>query len=78
MEMYHFVFYKHSFCSCKYTLLGVYLHLTRQHWISSLSLILPGNDDDIHLLTGTRQTTFGGVSSATLPLGPDQVKAHER
>lgn len=26
--------------------LGSLLHLTRQHWISLFSLILPGNDDD--------------------------------
>lgn len=38
--------------------LGDYLHLTRQHWISFLSLILPGNDDDTHLLTATRKTAF--------------------
>ncbi len=35
-----------------------YLHLTRQHWISSLSLILPGNDDDSHLRTTTRQAAL--------------------
>lgn len=33
--------------------LGDYLHLTRQHWISSLSLILPGNDDGRHLPAAT-------------------------
>lgn len=38
--------------------LGDYLHLTRQHWISSLSLILPGNDDDSHLRAATRQTAL--------------------
>lgn len=38
--------------------MGDYLHLTRQHWISSLSLILPGNDDDNHLQTATRQTAL--------------------
>lgn len=31
--------------------LGSLLHLTRQHWISLFSLILPGNDDDGCLLT---------------------------
>lgn len=43
--------------------LGDYLHLTRQHWISSLSLILPGNDDDSHLPTAiisTALSLFGG------------------
>lgn len=46
--------------------MGDYLHLTRQHWISSLSLILPGNDDDSHLLTATRKAALaalgGGVT----------------
>lgn len=41
---FNFVFLKLHF-----KVFGDYLHLTRQHWISSLSLILPGNDDDRHL-----------------------------
>lgn len=39
-----------TFCFSRYVcVFGDYLHLTRQHWISSLSLILPGNDDDRRL-----------------------------
>lgn len=37
------------FLKLHFDVFGDYLHLTRQHWISSLSLILPGNDDDRHL-----------------------------
>lgn len=37
------------FLKLHFNVFGDYLHLTRQHWISSLSLILPGNDDDRHL-----------------------------
>ena len=50
--------------------LGDYLHLTRQHWISSLSLILPGNDDDSHLRPATRQTTFAMLEAACPWRGP--------
>lgn len=44
-----------SFINAAFRVFGDYLHLTRQHWISSLSLILPGNDDDRRL-----QATAGG------------------
>lgn len=54
--------------------MGDHLHLTRQHWISSLSLILPGNDDDNHLLTATRKTAFSRLSRNLLLLNlRDQV-----
>ena len=50
--------------------LGDYPHLTRQHWISSLSLILPGNDDDGHLRTPNRQTALAAASSPGLWIEP--------
>lgn len=55
--------------------LGDYLHLTRQHWISSLSLILPGNDDDSHQQTATRQTTLAMLATTCARPGPqiDQI-----
>lgn len=52
--------------------LGDYLHLTRQHWISSLSLILPGNDDDSHLPTAN---SFSNVSISVLwAWAPDRLE----
>jgi len=56
------VSWRHVMCS------GDDLHLTRQHWISSLSLILPGNDDDSHLKTATRSTALGAAGSRPGPL----------
>lgn len=41
----------------------IYPHLTRQHWISSLSLILPGNDDDSHLRTPNGQTALAALAA---------------
>lgn len=55
--------------------MGDYLHLTRQHWIASLSLILPGNDDDSHLLPSTRQTTLAMFTAMCSRLGAlDRLK----
>lgn len=50
-----------SFINATFRVFGDYLHLTRQHWISSLSLILPGNDDDRRL-----QASAGGKNRTLL------------
>lgn len=52
------------FINATFRVFGDYLHLTRQHWISSLSLILPGNDDDRRL-----QASAGGKKNFAFSKG---------